>query len=151
MIKIANIEEITEVTRLALALWNNNNFDELKIEMNEIISNSNSIVALFYDNDNAVGFAQCGLRFDYVEGTKSSPVGYLEGIYVDEAYRKQGIAKSILKYCEKWATQRGCTEFASDCEITNIDSFEFHMRLGFIESNRIICFNKKIGENNGEN
>ena len=36
----------------------------------------------------AVGFAQCGLRRDYVEGTDSSPVGYLEGIFIKEEYRK---------------------------------------------------------------
>ena len=34
-----------------------------------------------------IGFAQCTLRNDYVEGSSSSPVGYLEGIYVKDEYR----------------------------------------------------------------
>ena len=40
----------------------------------------------------AVGFAQVQLRRDYVGGNHLSPVGYLEGIYVEETYRRRGIA-----------------------------------------------------------
>ena len=91
-----------------------------------------------------VGFAQCGLRSDYVEGTESSPVGYLEGIFVKEQYRKQGYAKKLLAACEGWAKEQGCREFASDCELGNTGSFKFHMAMGFTEANRIICFTKRI-------
>ena len=86
----------------------------------------------------------CGLRHDYVEGTDSSPVGYLEGIFVMEKYRKRGIAKELLKNCQKWAQEQGCGEFASDCEIMNEDSLRFHLHVGFEEVNRIICFTKKL-------
>ncbi|MGL4798787.1 MAG: aminoglycoside 6'-N-acetyltransferase, partial [Cellulosilyticaceae bacterium] len=88
--------------------------------------------------------AQCQLRYDYVEGTESSPVGYLEGIYVDEKHRMQGMARQLLKYCEKWAREQGCAEFASDCELDNTESLRFHLKVGFIEANRMICFNKRL-------
>lgn len=91
-----------------------------------------------------VGFAQCQLRNDYVEGTDTSPVGYLEGIFVKEDYRHKGYAKDLLGECEKWAKLQGCKEFASDCEINNIDSFNFHKAMNFEEANRIICFTKKL-------
>ena len=91
-----------------------------------------------------IAFAQCQLRYDYVEGTNSSPVGYLEGIYVEPMYRKQGIAKKLLEECEKWSLKKGCTEFASDCELNNSISFNFHLSVGFEEANRIICFRKKL-------
>ena len=48
------------------------------------------------------------------------------------------------KPCENWAGEHGCTEFASDCELTNTTSLNFHLRLGFQEENRIICFKKMI-------
>ena len=92
----------------------------------------------------AVGFAQCALRHDYVEGTCSSPVGYLEGIYVAPACRHRGFARALLRACENWAEEMGCTEFASDCELTNSDSYAFHKSMGFAEANRIICFTKKL-------
>ena len=94
----------------------------------------------------AIGFAQCQLRRDYVEGTCSSPVGYLEGIFVREEYRTRGVAKQLLAECEAWAGNLGCTEFASDCELTNYESFRFHLALGFLEANLIICFTKQFGE-----
>lgn len=99
---------------------------------------------LAFADGEAIGFAQCQLRHDYVEGTETSPVGYLEGIFVKEEFRKQGLAKKLLKECENWAALQGCTEFASDCELTNTTSFAFHKKLGFEEANRIICFTKKL-------
>ena len=92
----------------------------------------------------SIGFSQCQLRHDYVEGTKSSPVGYLEGIFVDGAHRRLGYAARLLSACEGWAKEKGCREFASDCELTNTDSLKFHLSLGFTEANRIICFTKKL-------
>ena len=91
-----------------------------------------------------VVFAQCQLRHDYVEGTETSPVGYLEGILVEEAYRHKGYAKELLRECEQWAKSKGCTEFASDCELENEESLRFHMAMQFEEANRVICFRKDI-------
>lgn len=56
----------------------------------------------------------------------------------------QGFARALLKACEAWALEKGCTEFASDCELTNETSRKFHMNTGFAEANRIICFTKKL-------
>lgn len=92
----------------------------------------------------SVGFAQCALRHDYVEGTDSSPVGYLEGIFVKEGHRGKGYGRRLLKACEEWAKQAGCCEFASDCESANASSRLFHLHTGFQEANRIICFVKKL-------
>ncbi|WP_297633286.1 hypothetical protein [uncultured Clostridium sp.] len=52
--------------------------------------------------------------------------------------------KELLFSCQNWAKNKGCLEFASDCEIDNLDSFNFHLNLGFIEPNKIICFKKNI-------
>ena len=79
-----------------------------------------------------------------MEGTKTSPVGYLEGVFVQEAYRHKGYAKELLAECEKWAKEKNCSEFASDCELDNNDSLNFHIAMGFEEANRIICFKKRL-------
>jgi len=95
---------------------------------------------LYYFDDKAVAFISLELRHDYVEGTDSSPVGYLEGIYVKPSYRKHGIARELVEFAKKWALSKGCTEFASDCELGNEASRLFHNQLGFKEANRVICF-----------
>ncbi len=144
MIRKATISDLTTVTELAILLWPDNEFQDLKEELRETLLNEKAVIFLYFYNHAPAGFAHCQLRYDYVEGTNSSPVGYLEGVFVAEKYRNKGIATKLLQQCEVWSAENGCTEFASDCEITNVESYAFHMKFGFQEVNRIICFNKKI-------
>ncbi len=144
MIKRAKLEDLDVVTSLALSLWSSHGYEDLKAEMEKIILDKNAIVLIYFQDEKYIGFAQCQLRFDYVEGTKTSPVGYLEGVYVDSMYHRQGIAKKLLAECEIWAREKGCSEFASDCEIDNIESLNFHLGVGFIEANRNIHFKKRL-------
>lgn len=144
MIRKAIIEDAPIVAQLATKLWPHHTADEMIGDFEESIRTENSAVFLCYDNGITVGFAQCGLRHDYVEGTNTSPVGYLEGIYVEPPYRKNGYAKRLLSACEAWAKEQGCAEFASDCELHNTDSLQFHLNVGFEEANRIICFRKTV-------
>ncbi len=144
MIKKAGNNDLEALAKLAILMWQNHSITELINEFSEIIENGKSVFFLKYEYDVPVGFAQCQLRNDYVEGTKTSPVGYLEGIFVKEQCRHKGYAKELLVECEAWAKENGCSEFASDCEINNIDSFHFHQAMNFVEANRIICFTKAL-------
>lgn len=144
MIRQADLRDAKDIAKLAVQMWKEHTVEELKEEFTEIIAEKESAVFLKIVDGEIVGFAQCQLRHDYVEGTHSSPVGYLEGIFVLEHNRKRGYAKELLRECEKWAKEQGCMEFASDCELHNQDSFHFHMNMGFEEANRVICFTKKL-------
>ena len=144
MIRKAEKYNAKTVAELALRLWPEHSAEEMEAEFDELLANGECAVFIFEQGGEAVGFAQCQLRHDYVEGTDSSPAGYLEGIYVAEPYRNQRIASALLAACEDWAREKGCTEFASDCELTNTDSLRFHLAVGFTEANRIICFTKKL-------
>lgn len=144
MIKKAEINDLETLAKLAVTMWQNHSINELINEFSEIMMNGKSQFFLKYDNDFPIGFAQCQLRYDYVEGTRTSPVGYLEGIFVKEGYRNKGYAKQLLAECEVWAKENGCYEFASDCEIDNINSFHFHKAMNFTEANRIVCFTKVL-------
>jgi len=144
MIKTATESDIRILAEMAVQMWDNQTVEELAGEFAETIKEETSVFFIKYENDTAVGFAQCNLRTDYVEGTESSPVGYLEGIFVKEGYRNKGYARELLAACEKWAKDMGCSEFASDCELSNTDSLKFHNAVGFDEVNRIICFKKNI-------
>lgn len=136
--------DLVALANLAALMWNSCSIKELINEFSEILAQENAQFFLKFANDEPVGFAQCSLRYDYVEGTKTTPVGYLEGIFVKEKYRNKGYAKELLAECEKWAKDKGCKEFASDCKIDNIESFSFHKAMHFTEANRIICFTKRL-------
>lgn len=144
MIKQAEADDSRMIAELAMLLWPYNEINDLENEMLEYIVSDKRAVFICYSETMPVGFAQGSLRNDYVEGTDSSPVGYLEGIFVKDEYRKRGIGKKLVLQCEEWAKNKGCSEFASDCELNNTESLKFHLHLGFEEANRIICFKKNL-------
>ena len=144
MIRKADIADLKSLTALALQLWPGHEREELGAELAEIMEKPDAAFFLAEEGEKPLGFAQCQLRHDYVEGTESSPVGYLEGIFVEEGARGGGVAKALLAACESWARSMGCREFASDCELINTTSLAFHLALGFEEANRIICFTKRL-------
>ena len=136
--------DATAAAELACELWPDHTPEEMTAEYKSLLAGEDAAVFLYEKNDRPVAFAQCQLRHDYVEGTETSPVGYLEGICVKEEERRKGIAHRMLLACENWAKDHGCTEFASDCELTNIESQKFHQAVGFEEANRIVAYVRKI-------
>jgi len=144
MVHKATKRDCRVLAELAVQMWDSHTVDELEAEFLETLNDEQSACFIKYIKGLPVGFAQCGVRTDYVEGTESSPVGYLEGIFMKADYRNNGYAKELLSASEMWAKNMGCTEFASDCELGNVGSLKFHIAMGFEEANRIICFKKRI-------
>ena len=144
MVQKATNDDSRVLAEMAVHMWDSHTVDELESGFIDALNNDGAELFIKYLDSKPVGFAQCGLRTDYVEGTNTSPVGYLEGVFVKADYRNKGYAKELLDACEKWAKDKGCTEFASDCELNNSGSLKFHMAMGFEEANRIICFRKEI-------
>lgn len=144
MIYKATESDIPAVARMAVMMWDSHTVEELCGTFAEVIGGEESAVFVAKADNQPVGFAQCQLRRDYVEGTHSSPVGYLEGLFVMPQCRNRGYAKAMLAKCEEWAKSKGCSEFASDCELDNDVSLDFHLGVGFKEASRIICFTKKL-------
>ncbi|MBU1178653.1 GNAT family N-acetyltransferase [Patescibacteria group bacterium] len=141
----ANKENFDQWLAMGLALWPKHSVESLKKEFQEILENKNEKVVLCEDdNGEPIAFMNLSLRHDYVEGAFSKPVAYLEGIYVKDKYRHQGIAKEFIKIAEKWAKKNDCQELGSDALIDNLDSHKFHQKLGFSKANTIVHFIKKV-------
>lgn len=105
-------------------------------------------IAMFIAEDvdgTPLGFVEAGLR-DYAEGCVTSPVGYIEGIYVVPEARQRGVARALLAAAERWAaTEMGCREMASDTRIDNVISERAHLAAGYEVAERVVCFRKSIG------
>ena len=118
---------------MSRAEWDDNSVDGLEADFVDYMNNGGAVFTAWNDNT-AIGFAQCGFRHDYVEGTETSPVGYIEGVFVEVEYRRQGIARELVRACQIFAKEQGCTEFASDCELDNEASLQFHLKMGFCQT-----------------
>jgi len=91
-----------------------------------------------------VGFSETSFRQDYVNGCETSPVAFLEGIYVEPGARREGVARALVREAETWARKSGCSEFASDALLENSASHKMHTALGFDETERVVYFRKKL-------
>lgn len=144
MIKKAKKKDSKVLGKMAMKIWEDNNLYDLVKEFEEFADDPNMASFIKYVDDKPVGFANVSIRYDYVEGCETSPVGYLEGIFVEDEYRKNNYARDLVKACETWVKDKKIKEFASDCTLTNKDSLAFHLAIGFEEVNRIICFKKEL-------
>ncbi|QYU68823.1 GNAT family N-acetyltransferase [Leptolyngbya sp. 15MV] len=93
---------------------------------------------------NAIGFAEATLRRDYVEGCDTSPVGFLEGIYIMPEARGRGVGRALSEAVADWARAQGCTEYASNALLDNHDSHAFHAAIGFAETERVVYFKRPL-------
>lgn len=96
------------------------------------------------DDDVPVGFAEAALRRDYVNGCDTSPVAFLEGLYVVPEHRRHGIARALVAEVEAWARTRGVSEFASDALLDNTANHAFHRAIGFEETDRVVYFRRAL-------
>lgn len=140
----AEKEHVQAAAQLTMKLWPGHMEEDMQECVLEYMEEAEKTAILAKEEGVFCGICFASLRHDYVEGTEGSPVGYLEGVYVDENRRGQGIARALLQAAQNWAREMGCREFASDCELTNKKSLAFHLACGFAEANRIICFVKEL-------
>ncbi len=133
---------------LRRALWPEGSDAEHLAEMAEFLTQPERYAQFvaYNSSSQAIGFIEASIRSDYVNGTESSPVAFLEGIYVLPAHRRHGVARALVAAASDWALSRGIHEFASDAALENELSHRVHKRLGFIETERVVYFRKALPE-----
>lgn len=130
---------------LRAALWPQCTHDEHRAEMAAGCAQPERFVAFLARADGeAAGFAEASIRRDYVNGTDSSPVGYLEGLYVAPAFRRRGVARALVAAVADWSAAAGCRELASDTGLANTASQAMHGALGFEETERVVYFRRRL-------
>jgi aminoglycoside 6'-N-acetyltransferase I len=131
---------------LRTALWPDTSEDAHRAEMAEFLADAGryrQFVAYDRGGD-PVGFVEASLRSDHVNGTETTPVAFLEGIYVAPSHRRTGVARRLLDAVIAWARQTGCRELASDVEFGNSLGHVAHRGLGFVETERAVFYRRDL-------
>lgn len=144
------IRPITEMDvpawgRMRSTLWPDCPAEENAIEAQKYFSGGDLkqvLVALI--GDEYVGFAEISER-NIADGCDDGPAAYLEGWFVDQRFRKQGIGAALMDAATRWAIEQGYVWMGSDAELTNPDSIAAHSALGFEETGRIVTFRRRVG------
>jgi aminoglycoside 6'-N-acetyltransferase I len=138
-------DDINEWFRLRKLLWDESTDAEHKAEMMDIYEHTDSQLVLVaqLENGRLVGFLEASIR-PFVEDCHTDHVGYLEGWFVEEDFRRYGIGRKLVKSAENWAKNKGCEEMASDAEVGNDSSLRAHLNLGYEETSRLVHLRKDL-------
>jgi aminoglycoside 6'-N-acetyltransferase I len=144
-IRLVRDTDQAEWLRLRLALWPGDSLAEHAHEMNAINANVSRqpVFVAEAPTGGLCGLLEVAIRRT-AEGCATDNVGYLEGWFVDAAWRGQGVGRALVVAAEDWARAQGCTEMASD---TNLDyplSPLAHARLGYQETSRRFHYRKDL-------
>jgi aminoglycoside 6'-N-acetyltransferase I len=131
---------------LCFALWPESSREEHACELAALLEERVTLlmplVHFVAENGDGrlVGFLEAGLRSHADCCDASHAVGYVEGWYVEESYRRQGIGRQLMAIAERWARERGCVEMASDSLIENELSQRAHAALGYqVVARSVLC------------
>lgn len=128
------------------ALWPHASREEHLTEMAPFLNSPERHIQFvaYAEDGRPVGFVEASVRIDYVNGTSTSPVAFLEGLYVVPGSRRKGVARGLVEAIASWAVGVGCTELASDSLLEHHRSHAVHKALGFMETERVVFFNKPL-------
>ena len=149
-IRAAKPSDKTVLGQMRHALWPDSSVEHRTEELAPILAGKPpGILPLVYfvaeaPNREVVGFVEVGLRSTADGCDWSRAVGYVEGWYVAESYRRRGVGAQLIAAAEAWAREQGCTEMASDTQFDNAQSLQAHLRLGYEISERSILFRKSL-------
>lgn len=144
-LKEATSEHFKDWSLMRHRLWPQSSIEEHRreLEAEAEVENPRFKAWIAQDWDKAIGFAEASLR-PYANGCDSRPVVFLEGIWIDPDYRKQGFGRAFVDAVESWARSQEIFEIGSDAALDNLDSQRTHGRWGFEETERVVYFRKKL-------
>jgi aminoglycoside 6'-N-acetyltransferase I len=137
--------DIADWFRISKLLWDEVSDEEHKAEMLDIYEHTETQLVLIAEADDGqlIGFLEASIR-PFVEDCHTDHVGYLEGWFVEQDYRRYGVGRKLVRGAENWARGKGCSEMASDSEIGNDLSLKAHLNLGYEETSRLVHLRKDL-------
>ena len=138
-------EDRADWLRMRCALWEDCPVEQQLREMDDnLASDVDRVFLAERPGGGLCGFVEAAVR-SRANGCDSTPVGYIEGWYVDEDARRHGVGRALVEAAEAWARSRGCREMASDAELWNDVSHRSHGAIGYAEVARLVLFRKDLG------
>ena len=131
IIRRAEARDLPALAALAAKLFSGEEA-ELLAEFAQLLPCPDAALFLCEEGGAGVGFAQAQLRRDYVEGTSTSPVGYLEGIYVEPGFRRRGLARLLLSRAIAYARAAGAFCMTLEVRESNTPAIALYRSFGFV-------------------
>jgi aminoglycoside 6'-N-acetyltransferase I len=135
-------DDVAEYARRRAALWPDEDPAELAREIDPLRTDPNEVVFVAERPDGGLcGMVEASVR-PFANGVDEQPCAFVEGWWVDDDVRRQGVGRALIAAVEDWARGRGFRELGSDALLENTLSHTAHRALGFEERERTVNFRK---------
>jgi len=149
-VRFVQLSDREDLVRMRVALWPQSSVEEHDLEVSALLEGKAALtmplVILIAENaeHQLIGFLEVDLRSHADGCNPAHPVGYIEGWYVKDGYRHQGVGRKLVAAAEGWARNQGCLEIASDTWIDNEVSQRAHKALGYEVVDRCVHYRKTL-------
>ena len=149
-VRLSTLADVAQLTPMRHELWPESSASHHAAELSAVLSGNTQRVyplMIFVAEENGgklLGFLEANLRSAADGCDEKLPVGYVEGWFVAESRRGQGVGAALLCAAEDWARAQGCVEMASDTGIDNPLSQRVHEASGFTVSARSVLYRKSL-------
>lgn len=144
-IRVATKQDLIPWAAMRAELWKSASAEEHLAELKEFFGQETFQGWVGVEGEDFVGFTEASIR-PYANGCETRPVAFLEGIWVHPNFREKGVGRKFVHEVEVWARSKGLKELGSDAELANLVSQSCHRKWGFVETERVVYYRKKLGE-----
>ncbi|AFY99611.1 GNAT family N-acetyltransferase [Calothrix sp. PCC 6303] len=131
---LANFEHLEEVSKLfdqyRVFYKQSSDLEAAKAFLQERFQKNDSTVLVAFDNDLIVGFTQL---YPSCSSVSMKPVWILNDLFVEEAHRKKGVAKSLIRAAENFARKTGAIRIILATQTSNTAAQSLYESLGYIK------------------
>jgi ribosomal protein S18 acetylase RimI-like enzyme len=131
----ARFEHLEEVSKLfdqyRVFYKSSSDLESAKKFIQERLQKDDSMIFVVSNEGYLVGFTQLYPSFSSVSMKR---VWILNDLFVEESYRKKGIAKSLISAAENFAKETGAARIILSTQVSNITAQSLYESLGYIKN-----------------
>lgn len=138
-IRLARIEDATDITSLSEQLGYQSSGAEIKKRLENLLnSNEHCVFVAYQANGKVIGWLHVFSTLR-IESDSFCEIG---GIVVDESSRNQGVGRKLIHAAQKWTTQNGFSLLRVRSRKEREKAKHFYLSLGFLLQKEQNIFNK---------
>jgi ribosomal protein S18 acetylase RimI-like enzyme len=131
---LAHVEHLQEVSKLfdqyRVFYKQSSDIEAARAFLQERFQKHDSIIFVAHDNGLIIGFTQLYPSFSSVSMKR---VWILNDLFVEEAFRKKGVAKSLIGAAANFARETGSVRIVLSTQISNIAAQSLYESLRYIK------------------
>ncbi len=142
--KQEDVPQLVEFLKALFAIETDFEFDRHKQSqgLKRLLENDQACILVAESGDNQTLCGLCSIQI-LLSTAEGGPVGLLEDLFVDMAFRNQGIGSKLLAEAIAWSERQGLTRLQLLADKLNLPALSFYEKQGW-QSTQLVCLKKSL-------